>query len=425
MIGFLFKGIVRDRGRSLFPFLTVLIGVFLTVVLFCYMKGATSAVTRTNANFQTGHVKVMTRAYARESDQAPNDAGLTDVTRLLQDLGQRFPAYEWAARIRVGGLLDIPDDKGETRTQGPAFGIAADILTPGSREPGRLGLAKGIKRGRLPARAGEILVSDDFARKLGVGPGDTATLISTTAHGSMAMANFTISGTIRFGAIALDRMGFIIDLADARAALDMDNGAGEILGLFVSGVFDRRASDETARLFNEATGGIDKNDFAPTMVPLAGQSNLGQLLDLWGASQTIIILIFLLPMSLVLWNAGLLGSLRRYGEMGVRLAIGEDKGHVYRTLLAESLMIGMLGSVAGTILGLAVSYYLQAHGFDVTSLMKNASMLMPSVLYAQVTPFSYAIGFFPGLVATSIGTAIAGRGIYKRQTARLFKELET
>jgi putative ABC transport system permease protein len=34
------------------------------------------------------------------------------------------------------------------------------------------------------------------------------------------------------------------------------------------------------------------------------------------------------------------------------------------------------------------------------------------------------IGFLPGLLATLLGSALSGVGIYKRKTAQLFKELE-
>jgi putative ABC transport system permease protein len=129
-------------------------------------------------------------------------------------------------------------------------------------------------------------------------------------------------------------------------------------------------------------------------------------------------------MSVVLWNAGLMGSLRRYGEIGVRLALGEPKGHVYRSMVAESLMIGLAGSVAGTLLGLAVARYLQVHGLDVGFLLKNSSMMISDVLRARVTPTSAVIGFLPGLGATLVGTLVSGIGIYRRQTAQLAKELE-
>jgi len=94
-------------------------------------------------------------------------------------------------------------------------------------------------------------------------------------------------------------------------------------------------------------------------------------------------------------------------------------------MMAESLLIGILGSIAGTALGLALSYYLQVKGIDISSMMKNITMMMPTVLHSQITPVSFFIGFIPGLLASVSGTAIAGLRIYQRQTSQLFKELET
>jgi len=50
--------------------------------------------------------------------------------------------------------------------------------------------------------------------------------------------------------------------------------------------------------------------------------------------------------------------------------------------------------------------------------------MVTDVVRARVTPASYVIGFVPGLVATFLGRAVSGIGIYKRQTARLSKEFE-
>ena len=56
--------------------------------------------------------------------------------------------------------------------------------------------------------------------------------------------------------------------------------------------------------------------------------------------------------------------------------------------------------------------------------MKGATLMLPTVIRAQITPFTYVIGFIPGMLATFFGTAISGIGIFKRQTSQLFKELE-
>jgi len=137
----------------------------------------------------------------------------------------------------------------------------------------------------------------------------------------------------------------------------------------------------------------------------------------------ILIFVFMIAMSLVLWNAGLLGGLRRYGEFGMRLAIGENKDHVYKTMVYESVLIGITGSMLGVMIGMAFAWYLQKYGINI-NMMKNATIMMPTVFKARITPVTWYIGFIPGVFSTLIGTMLSGIGIYKRQTAQLFKELQ-
>ena len=130
----------------------------------------------------------------------------------------------------------------------------------------------------------------------------------------------------------------------------------------------------------------------------------------------------------VLWNMGLMSGLRRYGEIGMRLAMGESKGQVYRSMILEAVIIGVVGSIMGTALGLPLTYYVQNVGLDYSELMEtigSTNMILPNVYYTQVTPDLYYLGFIPGVLATVLGTMLAGRAIYKREMAELFKELET
>jgi len=423
MIRFLFKGLMRDRSRSLFPVLTVVIGVMLTVFVTNWINGFEFDFIDSSARFNTGHVRIMSRAYAREADQVPNDLALVGVGSLTDRLREQYPGLIWVSRIRFGGLLDIPDAAGETREQEPVTGLAVDLLSTGSPEPGIFKLDEVLVRGRTPRRAGEILVGEDFSRRLNVQLGDTATLIGVTMAGGLAVANFTVAGTIRFGVEAMDRGAIIADIADIRAALDMEDAAGEILGFFGDFIYRDPQAREMAARFNSRRAG-DADEFAPVMEALAGQAGMGDLLAMVGMFSGMVLMVFIGIMSIVLWNAGLMGSLRRYGEIGVRLAMGETKSHIYATLIGESLMIGALGTLIGTAVGLAASYYLQVHGLNIGFMMKNASLYASNVLRAKVSPASFGIGFIPGLAATFLGAAISGLGIYRRQTARLMKELE-
>jgi putative ABC transport system permease protein len=242
-------------------------------------------------------------------------------------------------------------------------------------------------------------------------------------YGSMAMANFRIAGTVRFGIAAMDRAAIFADISDTRRALDMQDAAGEIVGFFPDDNYDDKKATPMAAAFNrEFANPLDP--FSPRMGTLPGESGLSDYLALVDSLALVMVAIFVAAMSIVLWNAGLMGSLRRYGEIGVRLAIGEDNGHVYLTLVLEALIIGLLGSVLGTLAGAGVAWLMQVHGLDLGFLFRNSALMIPNVYHARVTLGSFVIGFAPGMVSTALGAAIAGIGIYKRRTAQLFKELE-
>ena len=203
----------------------------------------------------------------------------------------------------------------------------------------------------------------------------------------------------------------------------MQDATGEILGFFPDDIYDDEQANTIASSFNTEHKNPD-NQFSPQMGILPDESGLSDYIAMTDSMAIVIITIFVIAMSIVLWNAGLMGSLRRYGEIGVRLAVGEDKGHVYRTQIMESVMIGIFGSVLGTLAGVGVSYLMQIYGLDFSALLKNSSMMISGVYRARVTAGSFIIGFAPGIFSTVLGTSIAGIGIYKRQTSQLFKELE-
>ncbi|MDP4193168.1 MAG: FtsX-like permease family protein [Bacteroidota bacterium] len=424
MINFLLKGIIKDKSRSVLPVIVVSIGAALTVILSCWLRGVMGESIEMNANFNTGHLKVMTRAYAKQAEQTPNDLALTGTSELIAKLRSSYTNVDWVQRIRFNGLIDFPDEKGETRVQGPVTGWAVDLISNSSKEKNRLNLSKSLVKGRLPENGSEALLSYELARKFSVNIGDKFTLFGSTMDGSMSFTNFTVSGIVRFGASALDRGAIIIDIKDAQSGFQMQDAAGEILGYFNDGIFSEKTATDIKNDFNGKYKN-NKDEFAPLMLSLRDQGGMAEFMDYADTISSIMLFVFVLAMSIVLWNAGLLGGLRRYNEFGVRLALGEEKKHIYKTLVYEAVLIGFIGSFIGTSFGLAISYYIQMRGIDISGLMENSSMLMPSVVRTIVAPASFYIGFIPGLVSMVLGNALSGIGIYKRSTSQLFKELET
>ncbi len=423
MIKFLIKGLWRDKSRSRLPVIVVAIGVMLTVFLHAYITGFMGDTIEMNASFSHGHIRVMTRAYAENIEQMANDLALIEVNTLLSDLNERYPELTWSPRIRFGGLIDVPDEYGDTRSQGPAMGLGLDFLSGSSKEVERLNIENSLVRGRLIRHQGEALISELFSQKLKIVPGDQVTIIGSCMNGSMIFYNVQISGTVSFGAEAFDRGAILVDIEDARLALDMGDAASELLGFLKTGFFDKEKILKIAEGFNRSVV-ADEDEYRPVMKGLSEQGSMGQYVVLAEVWSVYISMVFVFAMALVLWNAGLLGGLRRYGEFGVRLAMGEEKKHVYLSLIYEAIFIGIAGTVTGTAFGLLFSWLLQTYGIDISGMMEGSSIMFPSSIRARITPATYYLGFIPGLLSTIAGAMLAGIGIYKRKTSQLFKELE-
>lgn len=423
MIKFLSKGLFRDQNKFLFPVIIVSVGVMLTTLMYSWMNGVFTQIIDGSAKFNTGHVKITTAGYDEISNQIPNDLCIINLDSIMQSLNENYSDYDWNARIRFGGLLDVPDENGETKTQSPVFGMAIDLLNENSTEIERFDLKESIVDGKIPSKAGEIIISDELAEKLEVNPGDLVTLLSSTANGGMAVYNFIISGKVKFGMQALDKGMIVADIGDIQYALNMPNSAGEILGFDKRGMYFEEKVNELSKNFNSEN--LNESDkYSLKMKALEDQAGLGEYLNYARSAGFIIVTLFILVMSVVLWNSGLMSGIRRYGEIGVRLAIGESKQHIYKSLLAEAVIISLAASFIGTVLGLSAAYFFQEVGFDLTDRLQNINMAVDNTIRAKVNTTSYYIGLIPGIFANILGTAIAGIAIFKRNTAELFKELE-
>lgn len=423
MLKFLFKGLMRDRSRSLLPIIVVALGVMITVFLQSYMSGVLGDSIESTANFNTGHVKVMTREYNLNSSQMPNDLAIIDVEKLTSKLQEQFPNMTFSERIKFGGLLDAPDSNGETRSQANVMGFGIEMLK-NDLDIKRMDLEKNLMTGHFPKKAGEVLITDQLFKKMNLQLGDEVTLISSSMFGEMALYNFKVSGTLHFGINALDRGTIIANLSDVQVALNMEGAASEILGYVNSKSYDDKTAKQISAAFNDKYV-KDTDKFAPIMLPLSELDGMGFFVSYAENIQFIIVFIFIIAMAIVLWNAGLIGALKRYGEFGLRLAIGESKREIYDTLIVEALLIGVVGSIIGAVFGLLLSWYMEAVGINVGEMMKDSTMMLPTIMRAHISATTYYIGFLPGIISTVLGAMLAGIGIYKRETANLFKELET
>jgi putative ABC transport system permease protein len=429
MIRWILKGVLRDKSRSLFPGIVVSLGVGLTIVMLGFMDGILMDMVDMTANLDTGHIRFVNTDFYKDEHMNPLDRSLPAQKETLKWLQENSPQkIKWVPRVRWGAIMDVPDAKGETRAQKPVIGTALDLLNDSSGEFERLGLGKNIIEGRAPQKPKEIIVGYLAARELDLKIDETVTLLGQSYDGGLAADNYTVVGFVRFGVNAMDKRMALMDITGAQDSFYLEDMVTDWLGFLPRGIsykdygsikLDMEKQLETLK----PLPGWAEDDW-PVVKTVLEQRNLDTFVTTFESVNAYVVSIFLILMGIVLWNAGLLNGIYRYGELGMRLAMGESHGLLLKHLVMEAFLVGVIGALFGCVLGGGFLYYFQEYGIDMGDKLAQTGLMLSDVSRARVSVDAFIYAIIPGILANVLGTLVAGIGIFKRSEAELFRELE-
>lgn len=431
MISFLLRGVLRDKSRFLFPFTVVTIGVALVVSLVGFMEGVFMGMIDMTANLDAGHLRLVNKPFYDEEHLRPLDRSLAGQKETQEWLKKNSPEQvEWFPRIRWGAILDVPDENGDTLSQTPVVGMALELKTKNSMELKRMKMEESLVSGRLPESSNEMLMGDQLAETLGIGLGQSVTVLGQSFDGGMVADNYKVIGLVKFGVSAMDKKMVLIDISDAQISFYMEDMITDWLG-FLPPQYSLEEYDDVKKIMQESLKRWIASppeswakDDEPLLLSVRDQQNIGAIADKFHVIQGFVVGIFTFLMILVLWNAGILSGIHRYGEMGLRLAFGEPHWRLILTLGIEGLVVGILGAITGSIFGGAFTFYLQEMGINMGNNFAQTGMMINDVVRARLTVGGFVQGILPGIFASVAGTLVASLAIFKRSEANLFRELE-
>ena len=170
------------------------------------------------------------RAYNEESQLLPNDLAILNSDSLVNGLNQKYQEFFWTPRITFAGLLDVPDENGDTKSQGPVMALGIDFFSANSRQAEIWKIDNILEEGNSPKKINDLLISTKLATQLNVSVGESVTFIGSTMNNAFTTYNFYISGTFNLRKGQTDRQMILVDISGAREALDMQDAASAIFG---------------------------------------------------------------------------------------------------------------------------------------------------------------------------------------------------
>ncbi len=372
------RNLLRNRLRTLITLLAVVFGVTGLILSGGFVRDIFIQLGEALIHSQSGHVQVAQEPIFTFGSRSPERYLLADGQALRQRIAQDPAVSRVMARIGFAGLLN----NGRTDTA-----IVAEGIEPGPE------LALGT---HLRIVGGRALKDDDLfgamlgeglARTLNLKPGDTATLVVSTLDGATNTLDLEVVGLFQTFSKDFDARAIRIPLTAAQELLYTDRVAKLVVEL--------RDTAETdaflARLGSSLPAGVvawnwrQLNDFYEKTVDLYRQQ--------FGFLQAMVLLMVCLSVV----NTVNMSLLERSWEFGTMQAIGNRRRHIIQLIGVESILLGLIGSLAGALLGIGLASAISGIGIAMPP-PPNAEVGYDA--YIRVVPEVVAQAGLIGLLAT-------------------------
>jgi len=388
------RNLARNRWRSALTVGGIAVSVAFMVWILGFMEGWMGEMVRGATAVETGQVQIHTRAYA-DNPRVYRSFPVTD--DLLQRVRAVSDVVAVSPRVKLNGLIGHE----QKSVVGRIFGV-----DPGM-ESQATPIMDGVVEGKwlsqeVAAIPGprEVVLGSGIARQLGVGLGDELVVFVEAADGSLGNDLLQVVGIVHTANTAIDRLTAYMHIDDARYMAALDGQAHELvvrtgnllaaretagriaraIGAETRGVFD--GTDETLTSTGDPV--IEGSDNGDALLVRPWQEilpSIYQMLTISRKSNWITYLLIYLVAAIGILNTQRMSALERKRELGVLMAVGMRPRRMFRMILTESLVLGSLGGLIGTGLGLAVTWYHSAAGLDLGMFTDQGEFTMMGISF--------------------------------------------
>ena len=295
-------------------------------------------------------------------------------------------------------LRSDPEVAGATaRVYAPALAARAEegfaVIVIGVDTRAETGPARLLTNVADPLTDRQALVGQQLAELMGIRAGDEIAVVGQGVDGSLANDLFTVKALVTTPVDLVNRQGVVIELSSAQALFAMPDEAHEIV------IHARRPEDAMALArrvsATEAFSGaevLDWQTLAPEMVTLV------RMTDLAG---TLVLVLVLLAAAAGVANTMVMATFERTREFGMLLALGTHPARLVRLVITESVVLGVIGALVGTAIGVTLVVLTHRTGIDYAWLAGGG----PSEL--SFAGLRWSLRFYPALGFIDVARAIA------------------
>ncbi len=340
------RNLWRNKRRSSIMLTAITVGLAALIFVWGFIDGMNEQTIENSTTYLTGHIKIHKTGF--HNDKALY-LTLPQNTAMQQRLLKNAHVLAITPRIEDQAMLSGADEARGVKV------IGVDPLL----EPKVTTIAKAISNGRylLSSDTNTIVLGDKLAERTGLKVGDDAVLVTQARDGSLAADRYQVVGLFDSGIDIIDASHVFIPLT---AAQELYSLWGQITAWALR-IDNRQHADEIAQKIKTEIGSgfevLGWKQLLPEMV---------QMIRFHEVISYIVVFIVIVIVAVGVTNTILMAVKERTHEFGIMLALGTSQSQVIQLVLLESFILGIIGLLAGNLIGLSITHYFSNTGIDLT-----------------------------------------------------------
>ncbi|MCP4641555.1 MAG: ABC transporter permease [bacterium] len=388
------RNLGRNTKRTLLAVGAIALGQFTLVFVNSLTAASFHQMIQTITGPLVGHAQVH---HPEWREERAIDLYLEDVASIRSEIESLPEVHAASPRIYSAALAasgELTDEPAEAHPS-MLVGIDPAIATR------RGGLLEGLAADQLPGDRA-VVVGRILANRLGVEEGELLAVIGQDADGFPVSDLFTIRAIVNSSVDLVKTMGVVLALPDAEELLAMPGRAHEIIIQGEEGCDVNALAGKVAALpgLGEAEV-LSWKQALPEFV---------RIIDMKGYIDLVFLGIVFIAAAAGIANTTMMSTFERRHEFGMLLAVGSRPSRIVGMVLIESVVLGFIGVLIGSILGSALVLVTAHTGIDYAAMSGSSA---EDIAFAGVN-FSFILYpvfewkyVFMGLVAVTLTSVLA------------------
>lgn len=345
-INLAWRNMLRNARRTLLILLVFSIGVAALVFAWSVFDGSNAQMINNMTGNYTGYVQIHTRGYT-DDPSVDRAFGAGDVAALKLDGIAGIAAV--SQRMESVALLSSASN---------SRGLILVGVDP-QAEPSVTALHQKISAGRYfeKGETGGILIGKALAKVLDVGIGGEVAVLTQGMRGSIGAQRYRVLALYDTQNDMVDGLQAFITKADADALLSTE-GQMTTIALKLN---DRDKTEAVMQQIRAQLGDKFEVEGWKQLLPEVAQS-----VDFHESVGKAITFILFGIVIIGVANTVLMSVMERLREFGVMMAVGTSSRQVFRIIIYEGLILGLIGFAIGFLIGYALVSHFGSAGLEFT-----------------------------------------------------------